>query len=68
MANIDRIVINWTGKCFEVPSSLWQNQPLPETIAGDARVCVRRGAVIADIPSDVPFGTFCILVNLASIK
>jgi len=36
---------------------------------GDARVLVKRGAVVASIPANsIPSGTYCVLVNLASLS
>ena|SRR5215471_5237465 len=42
---------------------------LPEGFEGSARVLVTRGAVTAAIPkNEIPSGTYCVLVNLASLK
>lgn len=67
-SSIDKIIVKLGDSLHEIERSAWQKQKLKEKITGDARVLVKRGALVADIPSDVPFGTFCILVNLAAIS
>jgi len=68
-SSINKIILQFNKKDYVIDKKLWRdNNPLPDDIVGDARVVVRRGGLLADIPSDVPFGTFCILVNFAALK
>ncbi|RYZ09171.1 MAG: hypothetical protein EOO73_05270 [Myxococcales bacterium] len=65
---IKRILVQYEGQVRSIPKSMWEGNELEANIVGEARVVVRRGSLVANIPDDVPFGTFCICVNVASIK
>jgi hypothetical protein len=55
------------GQYYMVPSALFAQ--LAAGAEGDAAVLVRRGAVLAAIPTNsIPSGSFCVLVNIAGIK
>lgn len=61
------IVLEENGKCFQITRE--DMKDLPTGFEGDARVVVKRGAVVASIPPNtIPSGTYCVLVNLASLK
>jgi len=66
--NVEEIRVQYNGELRIIPKKMWQDNELEPAIVGEARVVVRRGSLLANIPDDVPFGTFCICVNLASIK
>lgn len=68
MSKVKNIVLQFEHEDVVIPKEMWLKNPIPASIVGEARVVVRRGALVANIPADVPFGTFCICVNLASIK
>ena|SRR5664279_3344850 len=58
------IVVHDSGRYFAINESVWKI--LPDE--ADAQVLVRRGAVVAVIPhSGILLGTYCVLVNLASL-
>ncbi|MEP6652960.1 MAG: hypothetical protein ABJA82_06350 [Myxococcales bacterium] len=61
------IFIREKNKLYQLPEAAWDD--VPRGFEGDAGVLVKRGAVVAAIPSNsIPSGTYCVLVNLASLK
>jgi hypothetical protein len=60
------VVIREKDAFYQIVEADWQQ--VPEGFEGDAGVLVKRGAVVATIPSNsIPSGTYCILVNLANL-
>ena len=60
------VVLREGDNFFVIPEDMWK--PIDAAIAGDARVLVNRGALVAAVPkSDVPSGTFCVLVNFTAL-
>ena|SRR5690606_20217968 len=61
------IIFKEEGRYYQIP--LDGLDRLPEGAEGDAGVVVKRGAVVATIPANIiPSGTYCVLVNLSSLK
>jgi hypothetical protein len=61
-----RVVLHDNDKYYEIPDAAWST--IDENSAGDARVLVKRGALVAAIPKNtIPSGTWCVLVNLKSL-
>ena len=57
---------NGQSTFYQVREDDWQL--LEAGFEGDAGVLVRRGALVAAIPrNEIPSGSYCVLVNLASI-
>ena|ERR1700690_2881292 len=60
-----QIVVHDAEKFYSIDESSWKE--LPDE--GDAQVLVRRGATIAVIPhNNILLGTYCVLVNLATLR
>lgn len=63
----DFFLIHENAKYYAVARSAFH--PLSDMDAGEARVVVMRGGVIAAIPDNViPYGTNCVLVNVSALK
>lgn len=63
----ESIVLKENGLYYQIP--LADLPALPAGAEGDAGVVVKRGAVAAAIPANIiPSGTYCVLVNLASLR
>jgi hypothetical protein len=62
----DLFLLVENGEFYAIPrSELRELQPIN---AGEAKVLVRRGAVVAAIPhNEAPYGTNCVLVNLTQL-
>lgn len=67
-SRVKQIILRYKDEDRVIDQAMWKRNPLPRQLAGEARVIVKRGGIVANIPQDVPFGTFCLCVNLASIK
>ncbi len=65
--NGDFFLIHENAKYYAVARSAFH--PLSDVDAGEARVVVMRGGVMAAIPDNViPYGTNCVLVNVSELK
>jgi hypothetical protein len=63
----DFFLIHENAKYYAVARSAFH--PLSDMDAGEAKVVVMRGGVIAAIPDNViPYGTNCVLVNVSELK
>ena len=60
------VLFQENGTCYQIRKSDWKS--LDPGFEGDAGVLVKRGALVAAIPrNEIPSGSYCVLVNLASI-
>jgi hypothetical protein len=66
----DIIIINDDG-VYRLNREVWENDAhrIDPDFAGEAAVLVRRGSVVADVPTpDIPIGYYCFLLNLARLQ
>ena len=70
MANkMDLIIYNDDG-VYKVERKVWQqaSNHISADLVGDAAVLVKRGALVADVPTPkIPVGFYCFLINLAQL-
>lgn len=66
---MDLIIYNDDG-VFKVERKVWQQAAnhISSDLVGDAAVLVKRGALVADVPTPtIPIGFYCFLINLAQL-
>lgn len=66
---LDLIIYNDDG-VYKVERKVWQQAAnhISADLVGDAAVLVKRGALVADVPTPtIPIGFYCFLINLAQL-